>query len=112
MHRLRPQAVGAQGAPHLPFGFPPKLSWSVPWGDGLLSVFWEWGYPDLPACGPWRGSIDGLVWPTFSINNTRPSRGAKPREVDDTKTSKGVGLPRLSPEEWRILCKVHLTRLS
>ena len=32
----------------------------------------------MPACGPRRGFIDGLVWPSFSINNSRPSRGAFP----------------------------------
>jgi hypothetical protein len=68
-------------------------------------VFWEPGYLDLPACSPWRGSIDGLVWPIFSIGKIRPSRGAKPREADDAKTSGGSGLPRLAPEERRFLCK-------
>ena len=61
-------------------------------------MFWERGYPDLPACSPWRGSTDGLVWPSFSINNSIPSRGAKPHEADDTKTSSGAAsqgwLPR------------------
>ena len=66
----------------------------------------------MPACGPRRGSIDGLVRPSFGINNSRPSRGAKPREADDTKTPKGINLLRLAPEEQRLLCKVHLTRLS
>lgn len=66
----------------------------------------------MPACSPLRGSIDGLVRPSFSINNSRPSRGAKPRKVGDTKTSEGIGLFRLAPEGWRVLCKVQLTRLS
>src|SRR5215216_4073643 len=26
--------------------------------DVKVSTFWEQGYPDLPACGPLRGSID------------------------------------------------------
>ena len=77
-----------------------------------MSAFWIWGYPALPACGPPHGSIDGLVWPSFNINNSRPSRGAKPREADDAKTSKGIGLLRMAPEGWRVLRKVYLTRLS
>ena len=28
-------------------------------------MFWEWGSPDLPACGPWRGSANGPVRPIF-----------------------------------------------
>ena len=56
--------------------------------------------------------MDGLVWPSFSINNSRPSRGAKPREAGNTKTTKGIGLLRLAPEERRLLCKLHLMRLS
>ena len=34
------------------FGFASKPSPSAPWARGLLSVFWERGSPDLPACGP------------------------------------------------------------
>ena len=59
----------------------------------------------MPACGPRRGSTDGLVCPRFSDNNSRPSQGAKPREADDTKTSTRRGLPRLAPEERRFLCR-------
>ena len=70
------------------------------------------GYPDLPACGPLHGSIDGLVWPSFSIDNSRPLRGAKPHEADDAKTPEGIGLLRLAPEGRRVPCKVYLTRLS
>ena len=86
----RPQAVGARGAPHLPLGFASKPSPSAPWARGLLSASWERGYPDLPACGPGRGSTNGLVRPIFISNHSRPSRGAKPREADDTKTSSGA----------------------
>ena len=71
--RPRLQAVGARGAPHLPFGFALKLSPGVRWARGLLSASWERGYPDLPACGPRRGSTDGLVRPIFSSNHSRPS---------------------------------------
>ena len=56
----------------------------------MLSVSWERGYHDLPACGPRHGSISGLVQPTICSDNSRPSRGAKPREADDTKTSPGA----------------------
>ena len=79
---------------------------------GILLAFWEWGYPDLPAYSPHRGSIKGLVRPSFDIDNSRPSRGAKPREADDTKTSKGISLLRLPPEERRFLCKAHLVRFE
>ena len=63
-----------------------------------LSEFWERGSPDLPACGPRHGSTSGPV-PLVSTNKcSRPSRGAKPREADDTKTSPGAAslgwLPR------------------
>ena len=34
-------------------------------GPGLLSVFWERGSPDLPACGLRRGSSGGLGRPIF-----------------------------------------------
>ena len=60
-----PQAVGARGAPHLPFGFASKPSPSAPWARGLLSASWEWGSPDLPACGPRRGAASGPVRPNF-----------------------------------------------
>ena len=66
----------------------------------------------MPACGPLHDSIDGLVRPNLSINNSRPSRGAKACEAGDAKTSKGIGLLRLAPKEQRLLCKVHLTRLG
>ena len=66
----------------------------------------------MPACGPLRGSIDGLVLPSFSIDNSRPLRGAKPHEADDAKAREWIGLLRLAPEGQRVLCKVHLMRLS
>ena len=86
----RPQAVGACGAPHLPFGFASKPSPSAPWARGLLSAFWERGSPDLPACSPQRGSAGGPVCPIFTNKQSRPSRGAKPREAGDTRP----------PQEW------------
>ena len=84
----------------------------MPWARGLLSAFEIQVYPDLLARGPLHGSIDGLVRPSVDINNSRPSRGAKPREADDTKTSKGIVLLRLAPEERRLQCKAHLVRFG
>ena len=66
----------------------------------------------MPTCGPPRGSLNGLIRPSFSINDSRPSRGAKPHEADDNKTPEGIGLLRLALEGRRVLCKVHLMRLS
>ena len=77
-----------------------------------MSAFWIWRYPSLPACGPPRGSIDGLVRPSFNINNSRPSLGTNPRDANDAKTLEGIALLRLAPEGWRVLCKVYLTGLS
>ena len=51
----RPQAFGARGAPNLTLGFAAKPSPSAPWAQGLLSAFWDRGYPDLPVCGPQHG---------------------------------------------------------
>ena len=96
--RPRSQAVRARSIPHFPFSFALKPCPSAPWAQGLLSAFWDQGCPDLPACGPRRGSTNGLVRPSFGRNSSRPSRGAEPREADDTKTSLGAaslgGLPR------------------
>ena len=109
----RLQAVRACSAPHLPFGFAWKPSLSVPWAQGLLSAFWIWGYLDLPACGPPRGSIDGLVRPNFNKNTTRPSRGAKPRQADDAKTPEGSSLLRRAPDGRGFLCKIpHEAQLT
>ena len=57
----RPQAFGARGALRLTFGFVSKPSPSTPWAQGLLSAFWERGFPDLPACGPRRGYANGPI---------------------------------------------------
>ena len=91
--RPRPQAVGARGALHLPFGFATKPSPSAPWAWGLLSVFWERGSPDLPACGLWRGLSGGPVRPIYINSSSRPSRGAKPRRADD------ASLPQERPHQ-------------
>ena len=105
----RPQVVGARGAPHLPLGFAPKPSLSAPWARGLLSAFWERGSPDLPACGPRRGSSNGLVRPIFTSKHSRPSRGAKPCEAGNKDLLRG-SLTRLAREEQRDQCEGHLVR--
>src|SRR4051812_17571664 len=80
----RPQDVRARGALPLPFCFSAQPIPCAPWARGLLSAFWERGSPDLPACGLQRGSNGGTAWPIFINTRLRPSRGAKPREADDT----------------------------
>ena len=87
--RYRPQAVGARGASHLPFGFAAKPSPSTSWARGLLSVFWEQVSPDLPTCGLQHGSASGPVWPVFINKHSRPSRGAKPRGANDARPPQG-----------------------
>ena len=93
-----PQAVGARGAPHLPFGFTAKPSPSVRWARGLLSAFWERGSPDLPACGLQRGSSGGPARPIFIGSSSRPSRGAK-LAGRTTRSFLRHGLIRLAREE-------------
>ena len=65
------------------------LMWDA---DQLVSVSWERGYPDLPACGLGRGSSSSLVRPIFINNHSRTSRGGQ------RKTSSGAAslgwLPR------------------
>ena len=68
-------------------------------------AFWEQGYPDLPACSPRRGSIGSLVRPIFSVNNARHTRGAKPREADDVRTSRRSDILRLGSQERKFLCE-------
>ena len=69
----RPQDFGACGALCLTLGFAAKQSPSAPWARGLLSAFWEWGSPDLPACGLRRGSRGGPARPIFISTSSRPS---------------------------------------
>src|SRR4051812_32612533 len=57
----------------------------APWARGLLSAFWEWGSPDLPACGLRRGSKGAQLGPSSSTQDPRPSRGAKPRGAGDAE---------------------------
>ena len=62
-------------------------------GLPLVSVFWERGSPDLPACGLRRGSSGGPVRPIFIDSSSKPSRGAKPRGTDYRK------LPQRRPRQ-------------
>ena len=71
-----------------------------------MSASWIWGYPALPASGPPRGSIDGLIRPSSNTNTARPSQGDKPREAGNAKTPEGIGLLRLAPKGRRVLCNV------
>ena len=71
--RLSPQAIGALNASPLPFGFTSKPSPSAPWTRGLLSAFWEPGYPVLPAA---HGLAPSTAWYDPS---TTPAR-QDPRE--------------------------------
>ena len=61
--------------------------------QALLSVFWERGSPDLPACGLRCGSSGGPARPIFISSSSRPSRGAEPRGADDRK------LPQRQPHQ-------------
>ena len=89
----RPQAVRARSATHLPLSFAWQPSPSAPWARGLLSAFWEWGSPDLPACGPWRGCASRPVQPIFinkafeTLARGQASRGGR------HKTSSGAASP-------------------
>ena len=64
----------------------------------LLSVFWERGYPDLPACGLRRGSRSGLVRPIF-INHAQDSREGPSLAERTTRSFLRRGLIRLACEE-------------
>ena len=70
--------------------FAAKPSPSAPWARGLLLMFWEWGSPDLPACGPRRGYASRPVRPIFinkafkTLARVQASRGGR------HKTSSGV----------------------
>ena len=101
----RPQAVGARGAPHLPFGIASKPSPSVPWARGLLSASWEWGPPDLPACGLWCGSVSGPSPANIEDLHEGPSLVRQA-----TQDLLEGGLTRLAREGRRDQVKGHLAR--
>ena len=75
----------------------------------MLSASSERGSPYLPACSPRRGSTRGPVRPVFIRKHSRPSRGAKPREADDTNLLRS-GLTRLAREGRRDQGKANLAR--
>ena len=60
-----------------------------------MSVFWEPGYPDLPACGPRRAPTMSLYGPAVRPAAQDPREGTKPREENDTKTLPGAASARL-----------------
>ena len=66
---------GAHGAPNLTLGFAAKPSPHALWAQGLLSVFWERGSPDLPACGLRHGSSGGPMQPSFIAQAQDPREG-------------------------------------
>ena len=109
--RPRLQPVGARGAPHLPFGFALKPCPSAPWAPGLLSAFWEWGSPDLPACSPRHGSARGPVRPIFISKRPRPSRGPSLARRT-TQDLLGSGLTRLARVGRRDQGNANLARFQ
>ena len=95
----RPQAFGARSAPNLALDFTAKPSPSAPWAWGLLSASWEWGSPDLPACGVAQGVAQH--GPSSSARAQDPLKG--PRLVGRTTGSfLKQGLVRLAREEAEI----------
>ena len=94
--RPRPQAVRARGASLLPFRLPAWPSPGAPWARGLLSVFWERGSPDLPACGvAQRGAQHGPSSPT----QTQDPREGPSLAGWMTRSFLRHGLVRLAHEE-------------
>ena len=74
-----------------------------------LLVFWEWGSPDLLACGLRRGSRGGPAWPIFVSTSSRPSRGAS-LTGRTTGSFLRHGLVRLAREEAERSRQGHLPR--
>ena len=77
-------------------------------------MFWERGYPDLPACGLQRGSRSGPVRPIFINTCSRPSRGAKPRGEGRQEASSGTAssgwLARRRRDQGRVPHEVPVTQ--
>jgi hypothetical protein len=103
-----PEAIGAYGAS--PFAPLPSLRSQAEraLGPGLLSMFWDRGYPDLPTCGPPRDFIDG---PATRTHSQDPREGLRPHEANDTKTSQGES-PRASLPRSGTLCRYPASRGS
>ena len=55
--------------------FSTKPSPGAPWARGLLSAFWEWGSPDLLACGLRHGSKEAQRSPSSSTRVQDPRDG-------------------------------------
>ena len=98
MRRPRPQAVRARGASLLPFRLPARPSPGAPWARGLLSVFWEWGSPDMPACGLRRGSRGAQCDPSSPTQTQDPREGPS-LAGQTTRSFLRCGLVRLAHEE-------------
>ena len=45
------------------------------WRWSIVSAFWEWGSPDLPACGLRRGSKGGQRGPSSPTQTQDPHEG-------------------------------------
>ena len=75
MRRPRLQAVRARGASLLSFCLPARPSPGAPCARGLLSAFWEWGSPDLPACSLRRGSKGAQRGPSSPTQTQDPREG-------------------------------------
>lgn len=74
-----PHEVGARIPSPSPLHLHLEARPSVSLARGLLSEFWDQGYPDPSAYGPVRLSI--------KTSRTKPSRGPPPHEADYVKTS-------------------------
>ena len=98
MRRPRPQAVRARGASLLPFRLPARPSPGAPWARGLLSAFWEWGSPDLPAYGLRHGSKGVQHGPSSSTQTQDPREGPS-LAGRMTRSFLRHGLIRLAREE-------------
>ena len=75
-----------------------KPSQSVPWFRGLLSVFWEWGSPNMPACGLRRGLKEAQHSPSSSTQAQDPREGPS-LAGRTTRSFLRHGLVRLAHEE-------------
>ena len=82
----------------LPFRLPARPSPGTPWARGLLSAFWEWGSPDLPACGLRRGSKGAQHGPSPSTQTQDPREGPS-LAGRMTRSFLRHGLIRLAHEE-------------
>ena len=71
---------------------------SAPWAWGLLSAFWEWGSPDLPACRLRHGSKGAQHNPSSSAQAQDP-RERPTLAGRTTRRFLRHGLVRLTHEE-------------